>query len=944
MKGRWNLKKIGAERVRENLQINGTGVLVGVIDTGFSNAHSDLSPRWKSQFGWKDFVNGNSSPYEDHTSSHGTGVTGIIVAGGNSGDNIGVAPGVQFISAKAFDYQGYGSASNILSAMQWMLDPDEDGNPNTGQQHVPDVVNNSWGGGTYDTYFWNAVNSWVAVGIFPVFIAQNFGPNPSTVSAPGSYPQSFCVGAVDSFDVIRSYSGRGPVTWSSIQYIKPDVVAPSEPYIKFCVSPNGYVVGSGKTSTSGPHVTGAVALFKQAHPSWSISQIKNALEGAAIDLGSSGKDNDYGSGRIDVYKAIGRSGTITTSETWSGNVYIIGNVTVNAGVTLTVAAGTTIKFTSGTQLIINGSLNAIGTSSQRITFTGTTATPGFWSGIKINSGSSSNVSTLQRCDVTYATTGITVTYTGNSNNVTIKKCRLSNNSSHGINVNGSTFSGATAHPTVRTSHLHDNGGSGIYLQNYAKPRIKLNRLENNSSYGIYGTGSCSAIVDSNYVYSNASFGMSFVSNSHAQINRNTIKNNDSNGGISASSSSNLVAYSGPLNKGRNQIMSNTGDGIYSSSSSPKFGDITLEDGLHQIQSNTGYQARQVSSGQLKAENCYWGNELGDVSGNVDYVPYLTSVPSPVGWGQSDTYDPSTRVNFNFDWITEGIDIDENASMANPAMIDENDFTSSEFDPIAWSVKFDEAMKRGLEQGEWSEAAGVITELWRELQDARVPAVDYVSLAEYAEAPKVDAAIRKYLALTLVEKSLAAQDITTALNDLEKYRQSNPEHDAELLANSGIISLHFKNDVSAAENVLAQLSAKAAQNDVAAIEQEKILAEMMANYLQHLGNEPASQPAHGAPITSGNGDNSWAVETYPNPFNPETQIRFALPAATRVEGVIYNIAGQSIRHLVDREFSTGQHTLTWDGRDDFGKIVASGTYFLLLKTDAQHFTRKLLLLR
>jgi M6 family metalloprotease-like protein len=638
------------------------------------------------------------------------------------------------------------------------------------------------------------------------------------------------------------------------------------------------------------------------------------------------------------------SGNVTTNTAWGGNVTVTTNVTVNSGVTLTIDPGSVIKFASGKSLTVNGKLVANSTDpTQRITFTGTTATPGFWNGIKINSGSSSNVSTLRRCDVNYATTGVSVIYNGNTNNVTIDKCRITNNSGAGIFVYGSST--ATTHPTIRNNKIQSNTGNGISLQNYAKPKIAINRIEFNGSHGIYATGSCAAKVDSNYAGGNGSNGMGFLSSSNAEVHRNTIVENA--GGIYLSSSSNVIANGNGNNKGRNDISNNGSDGIFSSSSSPVFGkDISGQYGNNQILNSAGYQAKQTGTGQLKAERCWWAGNQGDISGNVDNVPYLSSAPSnpAAGWSFSDeTYDPSTRVNFNPDWITEGIDIDENASLANPVATD-HDAASKDFDPITWQVQFDEAMKQGLEQGEWSGAAGLITELWRELQDARVAAVNYASLIADAENPAVEASIRKYLALTLVEKSLAVQDITTAQNDLENYRQSNPEHDAELLANAGIVNLHFKNDVTAAEKVLAQLSAKTAQNDTAAIEQEKILAEMMANYLQHLGSEPASRPANGAPTVINNSDNSWAVETYPNPFNPETQIRFSLPAATRVEGIIYNVAGQAMRHLVDREFSTGQHTLTWDGRDDFGKTVASGTYFLLLKTGSQRFTRKLLLLR
>lgn len=254
--------------MREKLGIDGTGVLVGVIDEGFSGNHPDLEPRWKSQYGWKDFINDEADPY-DSDNGHGTVVTGIIVAGDNSGDNIGIAPGSQFISAKILE-DGLGFSSDALAAMEWMMDPDDDGNSATGQQHVPNVVNNSWSSinSTYSTYFWSAVNSWIAAGIFPCFIAQNHGPDPSSVRVPGSYPQSFCVGGVNENDEIGDFSGRGPVTWDSIEYIKPDIVAPCFADIKFCIPtdqtwwqnnyPSGYYIGDGKTSTAGPHVTGAV--------------------------------------------------------------------------------------------------------------------------------------------------------------------------------------------------------------------------------------------------------------------------------------------------------------------------------------------------------------------------------------------------------------------------------------------------------------------------------------------------------------------------------------------------------------------------------------------------------------------------------------------------------------------------------------------------------------
>ncbi|MDZ7369443.1 MAG: transposase [candidate division KSB1 bacterium] len=185
------------------------------------------------------------------------------------------------------------------------------------------------------------------------------------------------------------------------------------------------------------------------------------------------------------------SGNVTTNTAWGGTVTVTTNVTVNSGVTLTIDPGSVIQFQSGTSLTVNGKLIADSNDpTKRITFTGTTATPGFWNGIKINSGSSTNVSTLRRCDVQYATTGITITYTGNTNNITIDKCKVRNNSSFGLYVAGNG-AGATVHPTLSNNTIASNNNSGIYLTNYAKPTITGNRIENNGYAGIEGISNTS---------------------------------------------------------------------------------------------------------------------------------------------------------------------------------------------------------------------------------------------------------------------------------------------------------------------------------------------------------------------------------------------------------------------------------------------------------------------
>ena len=86
------------------------------------------------------------------------------------------------------------------------------------------------------------------------------------------------------------------------------------------------------------------------------------------------------------------------------------------------------------------------------------------------------------------------------------------------------------------------------------------------------------------------------------------------------------------------------------------------------------------------------------------------------------------------------------------------------------------------------------------------------------------------------------------------------------------------------------------------------------------------------------------QNHPNPFNPETTIRYELPTAGAVWLSLYNVSGQLIRTLVDGEHSAGAYSVTWDGRDDAGRDVASGVYVARMATTAFRGMRKLVLVR
>jgi len=86
------------------------------------------------------------------------------------------------------------------------------------------------------------------------------------------------------------------------------------------------------------------------------------------------------------------------------------------------------------------------------------------------------------------------------------------------------------------------------------------------------------------------------------------------------------------------------------------------------------------------------------------------------------------------------------------------------------------------------------------------------------------------------------------------------------------------------------------------------------------------------------------QNYPNPFNGSTMIRYSLARSARVELHILNTRGQRVRTLVDGTESPGAHVVTWQGRDDGGRAVATGVYLIALHVDGVMFTRKALYIR
>ncbi len=264
--------------------VDGTGITVGILDTGMESGHEQLLNYTEDANGepikssrvvrFKDFVSHLPLPYDDH--GHGTHVAGTI-----GGVYVGLAPKVKYVIGKILSGIGYGTDAMCLDGMQWMIDPD--GDPQTND--MPTLVSNSWGAEIADGEndiaefepYRRILQSWNALNIVPVFAAGNSGGAPNGI--PGGLPEALAVAATDYKDNIAWFSSLGPNVWiiegQKVIVPKPDIAAPGVKILSSMMK-KGYASWSG-TSMATPHVSGAIALCRQISPDISIENIKKNL-------------------------------------------------------------------------------------------------------------------------------------------------------------------------------------------------------------------------------------------------------------------------------------------------------------------------------------------------------------------------------------------------------------------------------------------------------------------------------------------------------------------------------------------------------------------------------------------------------------------------------------------------------------------------------------------
>jgi len=379
----WGIRQIGADSVWA-LGYRGQGVVIGGQDTGYEWEHPALREQyrgWNGQsvdhnYHWRDAIDSISPLHNDSIirpelnpcglnvkapcddNNHGTHTMGIMVGDDGAGNQIGLAPGAQWIGVRNME-RGFGSPATYLEGFEWFLAPTDLNNENPDPDRAPHVINNSWGcppfeGCNPDNWeiLNTAINNLRTAGIVVVASAGNGGESCSTVDDPPAiFAGSFSIGATDERDSIAPFSSRGPVSVDGSNRLKPNVVAPGV-RVRSAVRNGQYRSFSG-TSMSGPHVAGLVALMISANPELAgqVETIERIIEETALPIPAtapcSGKapgavpNFTYGYGRIDALAAVKRALQVTSA----------GNPVASAKVTVfpNPASGSVVFQTNGLQ-------------------------------------------------------------------------------------------------------------------------------------------------------------------------------------------------------------------------------------------------------------------------------------------------------------------------------------------------------------------------------------------------------------------------------------------------------------------------------------------------------------------------------------------------------------------------------------------------------------------
>jgi thermitase len=270
----WNLQKMGAPAAWE-LTKGSPSVVIAIADSGVLASHEDLSGKLVPG---SSFMDGVVDTLDQH--GHGTIVSGLAASRTNNGSGIaGLGRDSSLMPLKIAGADGFSTYSAIAAATVYAAD------------HGAKVLNISYGGGSDSETLREAMTYGWSQGLVITAAAGNSGT--LGIAYPAAYPNVLAVGSTDGSDLKSNFSSFGPEL---------KVVAPGSGVYSTNMA-GGYGAYFG-TSYAAPEVAGLAALLFAANPSLTNQQVVNHITSTAVDLGPTGRDDQFGFGRINAAAAV----------------------------------------------------------------------------------------------------------------------------------------------------------------------------------------------------------------------------------------------------------------------------------------------------------------------------------------------------------------------------------------------------------------------------------------------------------------------------------------------------------------------------------------------------------------------------------------------------------------------------------------------------------------
>lgn len=579
--------------------------------------------------------------------------------------------------------------------------------------------------------------------------------------------------------------------------------------------------------------------------------------------------------------------TITTNTTLSkGDWFFENSITVSSGVSLTIQPGSNINFKNGASLLVNGALNATGTSSSPINFNFLSPNSTTENGIQINSGATASIT---HCNITNAYCGVRCSgaFTAFSNNTVsgntvgislenyssynqIENCSIINNTNYGIMIVNTTG-------IIQDNEIRNHGYAGVYCYNYATTIMSNNRITGSPNYGVYlmsySQGEAVTGISTPNLVTGNRIGLVANSNSEANLENNCMYDNN-----------------------------NTA---------------------------TGWEIQTLQSSSVTAENNWWGSNPPVSSrfygANIDYSNYRTqSLCSGMSKSLATGDKNSSSNKGGNEEIGSGkkdIELDSAYHLRAAGKYEE---AIGIYDKI---IKKELTTQRavfsliGLSKCyELSKKEGFINYLNNELKGK-------LSLTDTINAVSVD--LENHW---LIKEKRYSEVLGKNANLITQFTD-NPRIVKNAVFNAGYVYLTYLKDTAKAKEYFDLLTAKYPDDELANLS-KFVMGTLTAGAIKKNESGNAAQKKEDKKLIP----SEYSLEqNHPNPFNPATVITYQIPKAGKVLLKIFDILGKEIKTLVDNYKEAGSYQVTFNA----GKLP-SGVYIYRLESGSFVQSKKMIL--